>query len=448
MVLSLACAIGLFACGSGYNPSANPTLAAGTATYDVKSYGALGNGFADDSNAILRAIGAAVAAGRGTVHFPCGDFVADTVSPRTPGQRSVLYVSGANSVALIGEGACSHIVTHQPQRSLIEFNGGSKISVSKLRLTAVNAIYQERYGFGGGSAVRLSNVRGGSVTQLEIDGAAAGAIYLTGGTTNVEVSGNSIHDTYGAGIWEDDCGGANSANCLPSLPPSNNVYESNTLVDTTQAQLAAIDLDDGNGSANAMVRNNTISWTHGPLASNPQVHCIQVNNASDATVSGNTCKNTPWDAIVITTGVTGFSKNVAIQNNTMTSSGLASNGGSGIVVYDDVRGLGISAFTIAYNIITTAADDGIRVYAASKPGNIHDGTIANNTIHNSDQRKKGTRYGIDIERSVNVQARDNTITGDGTCIAVGINAVGTGSTATAFASNTILSILGVPIDVH
>jgi Pectate lyase superfamily protein/Right handed beta helix region len=443
---ALVCLQAIAGCGVGFHlPSITSPI--GVAILEVTAFGATGNGVTDDTDAIQRALDAA-ATQSATVHFACGQYLVQTVSVVAPGARSILYMSGGNGVTITGEGSCSHIFTKVAQKSLLEVSGGSNITVSNLYLTAVNTIYKEQYGFGGGSALRMSSVHGGTVTQLTIDGATAGAIYLTTGTSNVTVSDNSIHDTYGAGIWEDDCGGENNRNCLPSMPPSGNVYESNTLLNTTLAQLSAIDLDDGNGSSNAMVENNTISWTKGPLASNPGVHCIQVNNASDVTVSGNSCTATPWDGIVITTGVGGEARGDVVENNTILNTGFSAMGGSGIVVYDSPQGNGISGFTITGNTITTAGDDGIRVYAASAYGNIQGGSVTLNTIHDSDQRNKGTRFGIDVENSQLDDTTGNVITGDGTCIAVGFNAIQTNETVTSLNGNTISNILGIPIDIH
>lgn len=448
VILALVSALGVAGCGVAVHSGSSGSTSVSGETFEVTKYGATGNGTSDDSGAITAAFNAAWSAGGGTVHFPCGEYNVETISTLAPGGRSVLYLPDGKNITLAGEGSCSHVFTTLQQKSLIELGGGTNISVSNLHLTAVNAVYIEQYGFGGGSALRMSGVQGGSVTQLIVDGATAGAIYLTAGTSNVSVSNNTVQNTYGAGIWEDDCGGTNDQNCLPSMPPSGNTYEFNNLVNTTLAQLSAIDLDDGNGVSKAIVKNNTISWTQLPLANNPEVHCIQLNNASGVTVSSNSCTGTPWDAIVITTGPKGQSNNDIVENNTMTNSGISSIGGSGIVIYDDPQGNGIAGFTVINNTITTAGDDGIRIYAASTPSNIHDGSMSQNTIYNSDQHDKGTRFGIDLNGSTSIAIADNSISGDGTCIAVGINAVQSGETVAALKPNTIFSILGPPIEVH
>ncbi len=52
---------------------------AGAATYDVKSYGAAGDGKTLDTAAINKAIDAAAAAGGGTVHFPAGTYASHSI---------------------------------------------------------------------------------------------------------------------------------------------------------------------------------------------------------------------------------------------------------------------------------------------------------------------------------------------------------------------------------
>lgn len=435
-------------CGSGVRNAA-ATATPPAHVFEVTAYGTKGDGTADDGPAIGRAIAAAIAAEGGEVVFPCGEFSLRSVVNATPGGRSLLYFKGVAAVTLKGLGHCSHIFTTMPQKSVLEFEDSTGISVTTLRITALNAAYVETYGMDGGSAVRFTGVTNGNISQVEVDGASAGALYLTKGTSDSSVSSNVIHDTYGSAIWEDDCGAASSKNCAPSVPPVNNTYEANTFTDTSLDMGSAIVLDDGNGRSNAIVKSNTISWTRAPIEGNfPGVHCIQVNNASNVSVLDNTCLGTPWDGIVVTTGKAGKSTGVTIRGNTIQKSGTAATGGSGIVVYDDPKGLGISGLTIAANSIMTASDDGIRLYAASKPGNIQSATIQNNTVELVDQRNPGSRYGIDIEYSADVTANANSITGNGKCIAVGVNVNSSPGTAPTDSSNVVIDILGTPLLIH
>ena len=410
--------------------------------YSVAQYGAKGDGVTDDGPAIQKAMSAAAAAGGGQVTFPCGEFQLLTVAGAAPSGRSLLYLSGVDGVQVLGQGSCSHVFTSLAQKSVFEVQGSTLIAFSKLRITALNVRYVETYGMDGGSAIRFTGVTNGSISNVEVDGASAGALYLTAGTSNVSVTNNLVHDTYGAGIWEDDCGGENAHNCLPSKPPANNIYDSNTLTNTTLAALSALDFDDGNGSSHAIVRNNTISWTRSPLAGNNEVQCIQINNTSDVSVMNNTCSGTPWNGIVITTGPSGYSKGVEISSNTIQNSGGGAIGGAGIVVYDDPAGAGVSGFTVSYNTISSTADNGITVYAASKPGNVHDGQILNNSVVLADLRVPGSSVGIDVEHSASMTVAANDISCNGTCIAAGVKVVDSAATTPAMSTNQVVNILG------
>src|ERR1700728_183727 len=62
-----------------YAASHAPSSAAGPGIFDVRTYGAVGDGKAVDSPAINRAIDAAAAAGGGTVAFPAGTWLSFSI---------------------------------------------------------------------------------------------------------------------------------------------------------------------------------------------------------------------------------------------------------------------------------------------------------------------------------------------------------------------------------
>jgi hypothetical protein len=434
--------------GMGYAGSAGTTSV--TPVFQASTYGVVGDGKTDNSAALSRAVQAAMTAGGGQVVIGCGEFLVNTPSSSAPGKRSILYFAKASGIQVSGQGSCSHLFTTLPQKSVLEFDHSTNITVSSLKISAVNAPYVETYGLDGGSAIRFTGVSQGTIDSVEIDGAAAGAIYLTAGTSHVTVSNNNIHDTDGSGIWEDDCSGTNNTNCAPSTPPSYNVYSGNTLLNTTLAALAAIDLDDGNAATHAIVEDNTITWTHASLPDNNQVHCIQLNNVSDATAENNNCTGTPWDGIVLTTGDGGSAVNDTIEGNMITSSGLSAIGGAGIVVYNYPTGKGISGFTIEGNTISSSASDGITLSSASGSGGIHDGTVTQNTITKADQQAPGTCFGIHLDGVTNTPVQSNSIDGAGTSIAAGVmlrNSPGTGVSAQNI-GNAVKAILGPALKVE
>ncbi|MGI0016988.1 MAG: glycosyl hydrolase family 28-related protein, partial [Nitrososphaera sp.] len=98
--------------------------------HNVKDYGAVGNGVADDTNAVRNAISAVQNAGGGTIYFPSGNYLI----------KGTLSFSSQKVIEIVGNGWSSNI--------LWAFNGhlfkwGSGVScrevtVSNLKITSTN----------------------------------------------------------------------------------------------------------------------------------------------------------------------------------------------------------------------------------------------------------------------------------------------------------------------
>jgi hypothetical protein len=448
-VICLLVVLGGLGCGSSVTADVD-TMEAPAKKYSVTAYGAKGDGINDDAPAIQGAMNAAAGSG-GIVTFPCGEFSIRSVAGSAPAGRSLLYLKNVIGVQLTGQGSCSHLFTTMPEKSVLEFEGGSLMSVTQLKVTALNANYVETFGMDGGSAVRFTNVSKGSISHVEVDGASAGALYFTNGTSSSTLISNYVHDTYGSGIWEDSCGSANAQNCNPEKSPMNNVFDSNTLTNTLVAGgggTAALNLDDGGASANTLIRNNTISWSKPLLTSNNQVNCIQVNNASNATVTNNSCSGTPWNGIAVTAAGGVSITNITIQGNMLQNSGSSTLGGNGIEVYAAPHAIGISAVTISGNTISVAANSGIAIWNTGKPGGITAIQITSNSISMADQLNRGSSFGIDVENSAGVTSATNTISCDGKCIAAGINVYASTASSPLASSNQISNILGLPLRIY
>jgi hypothetical protein len=449
---------GLLLCSAvvlGCGPALTGTLAAPLAstastlaTYDVRSYGAQGDGLHDDASAIQQAMNAAASAGAGNVTFPCGEYALKSVAGAAPGGRSLLYLKESTNIQFTGQGHCSHLFTVMPEKTVLELEDSTTPAVSSMRISALNALYVETYGMDGGSAIRFSGVSYGTIAHVEVDGSSAGALYLTKGTTNSTVSQNFLHDTYGSGVWEDDCGAASSTTCAPNVSPSNNRYDSNTLTNTSMKMTTAMTLDDGGASTHATIIGNMISWNIPPIPGFEHVFCIQAGNVSDASILNNTCSGAFYDGIVITADTSHLSHGVIIQGNIITSPGASVAGGLGIVVYVDPTGGQIYDFVLSNNTISYSAGSGIQVVSAGKNGGAHDGQIINNTISLADQRTPGTTFGIDIQNSASIVAASNTISCNGSCIAAGVRVDQSSSSTPGVSANSVFNILGVPVQTY
>lgn len=90
-------------------PIVAPVQDSGGQTFNVKSYGAAGNGIADDTSAVTLAINAASAAGGGTVFLPAGTYkVTSSITP-----LSGVRIQGAgNSTVLAGYGVSFAILNN------------------------------------------------------------------------------------------------------------------------------------------------------------------------------------------------------------------------------------------------------------------------------------------------------------------------------------------------
>ncbi|MFD3775656.1 glycosyl hydrolase family 28-related protein [Streptomyces sp. NPDC058612] len=126
-------------------PAAAATAAGGTPDwFDVKGHGAVGNGSADDTAAVQRALDAAAAAGGGTVYFPVGKYLvkpaagnpalavkADGIRLVGAGAKASTLIKGGNGILLRMSGtgpAYSTGATHRRYCSVenLGFNGNRK----------------------------------------------------------------------------------------------------------------------------------------------------------------------------------------------------------------------------------------------------------------------------------------------------------------------------------
>ncbi|RKE22964.1 glycosyl hydrolase family 28-related protein [Streptomyces sp. TLI_171] len=108
--------------GATVAATSGPAAAVGTAGgasdwFNVKDYGALGNGGADDTAAVQGALDAAATAGGGTVYFPAGKYL---VKPN--GSTPALTVGG-NCIRLVGAGSKASVLVKGADGILLRISG-------------------------------------------------------------------------------------------------------------------------------------------------------------------------------------------------------------------------------------------------------------------------------------------------------------------------------------
>jgi len=149
--------------------NAGTLLDKGGQVFNVKAYGAVGNGSTDDTTAIQSAITAAQTAGGGVVFFPTGTYlVTPTASPalaittneitlRGTGKFSSVIKKGANGVVVSFHGADSANHVSRGGMQDIGFDGNSKTG-SVLRLYYADQLSFERVYTGGNADVCVDGV--------------------------------------------------------------------------------------------------------------------------------------------------------------------------------------------------------------------------------------------------------------------------------------------------
>jgi hypothetical protein len=152
----------------------NVPMRAGSAAdrswYDVRAFGARGDGVTSDSAAIQAAIDAAERAGGGTVFFPCGTYLLQSADRR-------VTVTSSN-IRLLGSGACSVLKLSGPTSFVgifVHSRGPGRLTAfaSTPPQTSPTVVVTDSAGFRAGEYVLLQDPQnsrpaaGGSAAQLD-----------------------------------------------------------------------------------------------------------------------------------------------------------------------------------------------------------------------------------------------------------------------------------------
>lgn len=160
------------------------------ALFNVKDYGAKGNGTTNDTLAVGKAMAAATAAGGGQLYFPAGTYMFSGIS----GAAIILH----DNISLVGDGmgvTTLKMVNHASfsMTSLVSGDGAKNVGISNLTLDGNRD---------NNAAIALSGWYNGSADQVKIDNVEAmnfsgSGLKLSGWAgleRHIEVSNSTLHD--------------------------------------------------------------------------------------------------------------------------------------------------------------------------------------------------------------------------------------------------------------
>ena len=329
---------------------AGPSSAASTPTYNVKSYGAVGNGTQDDTNAIQAAINAVDPASGGTVYLPGGVYM-------------VRYNAQGDNASL-------------KLKSNMTFKMDA---AAEIRLAATSSDHYQIW--------QLPNVHDVTITGGTITGDRNTHTGTTGeygmgisvwNCKNVTIDGVKARNCWGDGFIVDGTNGTTSQNVtIQDCTADNNRRQGLSICCLNGGSVTGNTFINTNGKS-AQAGINLEPWDSGQTVSN-------------ITISGNTFRNN--DSGVVAGGSAGSVSNITISGNviesnrsygfwidssrsfTISSNIVRNNGGPGIEL------LGCTGFNVNGNQVYGNQGSGMRLKAGYNTSTVStNSTIQYNTV--------------------------------------------------------------------
>lgn len=344
--------------------------------YNVKDYGAKGDGATNDTAACQAAINAAAASGNGTVFFSAGTYilgsdlsVGSNITILGAGRATILKAAANSITNCLNASGSSHVLISDLQID------GNKANVQQLatQYTKLNGIY-------------LHNSDDITIVRCYIHDCYVSGIMANGGCTNLIISDNRMMANYDNQIY------IRAQDTTPYTVCSYGTITGNVCSGGSFSGIQIL------GSSYYSITGNTC-YSNGPTAA--QGDGIGSEGASYLTITGNTCYNNGIQGIHIRftseVGSNQISSHVVVADNICYNhtSGNGDAGGiaiddsddiivSGNLVYGNHFGLninggngnGVTHCQIIGNSIRGNSDLGVRV----SPGNASDFIFQDNYI--------------------------------------------------------------------
>ncbi len=401
--------------------------------YDVKAFGATGNGSTDDTTAIQNAINAEASTG-GTVYFPPGTYLI----------TSTLNVTNPVVLEGVGYGSYIHGTTNN---ALVQITQTSNVKITNLRFA--NTFTPD------GSSFGFNDIRAQYATDSAVFNnyftAGRGALIMTASLrfqfinnsclnmTDFCVSGGQSNGTNSSDLLISGNSSTNASTDGVSGPPhdinledtNNSIVQDNVLTDDggfTEFTASAIQVTSNHNPVSGdIIQNNSI---HETPAATVNYGVTFGGTNSTAWVSGISILNNTIDGYAYDIGNpnTGTASAILIEGNNLTNfqyGGIYINPGSPIsasykITGNTIIGPGnnlptgtygirlsnINGASITDNTVASSAASGIAVFGSSQT------TITGNVVYDSDQKgnTNSDSAGIDVNTQGSINPNSNTIT--------------------------------------
>jgi len=352
--------------------------------FNVKEYGALGDGTTDDQTACQAALTAAAASG-GVVYFPRGTY-------------RVIGLTYGSNVTVAGDG---------PQ-SVISLKAGMTTPGSWVLLAPTT------------TGITDATIRDLTLDQrydLYPNNTTAPCLSVNA-TTRVTVSGVTFYRSQTMAVWcdstaaapttgmvIDNCrirspfgGGFSFFGALTDFRISNNVIDG--CYDDAIALQEGLGASAGQINQRGVVVGNTVtrSESRNPISSTP--HAILTFGSKDVAITGNTVYKTVASGIYVSNATTVRSENITVSGNTVRDAGITAATTTGIPGHGiDVRNS--DAVTVTGNTVIGSRQSGIACTTAKRVTVV--GNICQSNANN----------GVRLEDTVDSSVTGNTIMDNG-----------------------------------